>query len=160
MFEVIAASDRGLLLISDAALAEHYREIFAALRPGTTPGLSHGFLLGHHRDVGETFPADVDVVAVYPKGMGPSVRDLYVQGATVNGAGINASFAVEQDVTGRVVDRALGWSVALGAPFTFQRTLRSEYPSDLTGERSIPLGGVHGTAERLYRSRRPSPRTA
>ncbi|MFD8723526.1 ketol-acid reductoisomerase [Streptomyces sp. NPDC059629] len=151
MFEVIAASDMVLLLISDAALAEHYREIFAAMRPGTTLGLSHGFLLGHLRDVGETFPADIDVVAVCPKGMGPSVRALYVQGATVNGAGINASFAVEQDVTGRAVDRALGWSVALGAPFTFQTTLRSEYLSDLTGERSILLGGVHGIVESLYR---------
>ena len=151
MFEVIAASDMVLLLISDAAQAEHYREIFAALRPGTTLGLSHGFLLGHLNDVGESFPDDVDVIAVCPKGMGPSVRALYVQGATVNGAGINASFAVEQDVTGRAVDRALGWSVALGAPFTFQTTLRSEYLSDLTGERAMLLAGVHGIVESLYR---------
>jgi ketol-acid reductoisomerase len=151
MLEVIAASDMVLLLISDAALAEHYREIFAALRPGATLGLSHGFLLGHLSDVGETFPADVDVIAVCPKGMGPSVRALYVQGATVNGAGINASFAVEQDVTGRAVDRALGWSVALGAPFTFQTTLKSEYLSDLSGERAMLLAGVHGIVESLYR---------
>jgi ketol-acid reductoisomerase len=151
MFEVIDASDMVLLLISDAALAEHYREIFAALRPGTTLGLSHGFLLGHLADLGAGFPENIDVVAVCPKGMGPSVRALYVQGATVNGAGINASFAVEQDVTGRAVDRALGWSVALGAPFTFQTTLRSEYLSDLSGERAILLGGVHGIVESLYR---------
>lgn len=151
MFEVIAASDMVLLLISDAAFAEHYKEIFAALRPGTTLGLSHGFLLGHLTDVGESFPEDIDVVAVCPKGMGPSVRALYVQGATVNGAGINASFAVEQDVTGRAVDRALGWSVALGAPFTFQTTLRSEYLSDLCGERAMLLAGVHGLVESLYR---------
>jgi len=151
MFEVIAASDLVLLLISDAAQAEHFREIFAALRPGTTLGLSHGFLLGHLTDVGESFPADVDVIAVCPKGMGPSVRALYEQGATVNGAGINASFAVEQDVTGRAVDRALGWSVALGAPFTFQTTLKSEYLSDLCGERAMLLAGVHGIVESLYR---------
>ncbi|MEU2339832.1 ketol-acid reductoisomerase [Streptomyces sp. NPDC013172] len=151
MFEVIAASDMVLLLISDAALADYYRQIFAALRPGTTLGLSHGFLLGHLNDVGGAFPEDIDVVAVCPKGMGPSVRALYVQGATVNGAGINASFAVEQDVTGRAVDRALGWSVALGAPFTFQTTLRSEYLSDLTGERAMLLAGVHGVVESLYR---------
>ena len=151
MFEVIAASDMVLALISDAAFAEHYKEIFAALRPGTTLGLSHGFLLGHLSDVGDGFPEDVDVVAVCPKGMGPSVRALYVQGATVNGAGINASFAVEQDVTGRAVERALGWSVALGAPFTFQTTLRSEYLSDLSGERAILLAGVHGLVESLYR---------
>lgn len=151
MLQVIAASDMVLLLISDAALAEQYKEIFGVLRPGTTLGLSHGFLLGHLLDVGDDFPEDVDVVAVCPKGMGPSVRALYVQGATVNGAGINASFAVEQDVTGRAVDRALGWAVALGAPFTFQTTLRSEYLSDLSGERAILLAGVHGLVESLYR---------
>jgi ketol-acid reductoisomerase len=79
------------------------------------------------------------------------VRALYVQGAETNGAGINASFAVEQDNSGRAVERALGWSVGLGAPYTFQTTLRSEYLSDLTGERAILLGGVHGIVESLYR---------
>ena len=68
-------------------------------------------------------------IAVCPKGMGPSVRRLYVQGKEVNGAGINASFAVEQDIDGRATDIALGWSVALGSPYTFQTTLESEYKS-------------------------------
>ncbi|MFD9293330.1 ketol-acid reductoisomerase [Streptomyces sp. NPDC060030] len=150
MFGVIADSDMVILLISDAAQAEHYSAIFAALRPGATLGLSHGFLLGHLSQVGAEFPPGIDVIAVCPKGMGPSVRALYVQGATVNGAGINASFAVEQNVTGRAVERALGWSVALGAPFTFQTTLRAEFLSDLTGERAMLLGGVHGIVESLY----------
>jgi ketol-acid reductoisomerase len=151
MFEVIAASDMVLLLISDAAQAALYERIFAALRPGATLGLSHGFLLGHLAQQGATFPAGIDVIAVCPKGMGASVRALYVQGAETNGAGINASFAVEQDVSGRAVERALGWSVGLGAPYTFRTTLRSEYVSDLTGERAILLGGVHGIVESLYR---------
>jgi ketol-acid reductoisomerase len=76
--------------------------------------------------------------------MGASVRALYLQGRSANGAGINASFAVHQDVTGRAVDRALAWSVALGAPYTFQTTLSSEYLSDLSGERGILAGGLHG----------------
>jgi ketol-acid reductoisomerase len=139
MYEVIAGSDLVILLIADAAQAELHGQIFAALRPGTTLGLSHGFLLGHLTDLGERFPADVDVIAVCPKGMGKSVRALYVQGREVNGAGINASFAVQQDVTGHATDRALGWAVALGAPFTFQTTLHSEY---LPGERAILLAGV------------------
>src|SRR5882757_1485671 len=151
MFEVIAASDLVVLLISDAAQTELYEQIFAALRPGATLGLSHGFLLGHLDDLGTSFPAGIDVIAVCPKGMGASVRALYVQGAEVNGAGINASFAVHQDVSGHATDRALGWSIALGAPFTFQTTLRSEYLSDLTGERAMLLGGVHGIVESLYR---------
>ncbi len=151
MYEVIAASDMVLLLISDAAQAAQHKAIFAALRPGATLGLSHGFLLGFLDQQGIGFPANIDVIAVCPKGMGASVRALYLQGAQTNGAGINASFAVEQDVSGRATDRALGWSVGLGAPYTFQTTLRSEYLSDLTGERSILLGGVHGIVESLYR---------
>ena len=80
-----------LLLISDAAQAELYKEVFERLRPGATLGLSHGFLLGHLRNVGDDFPKNINVVAVCPKGMGPSVRRLYVQGREVNGAGINAA---------------------------------------------------------------------
>jgi ketol-acid reductoisomerase len=151
MFEVIAGSDMVLLLISDAAQAALHESIFAALRPGATLGLSHGFLLGYLDQQGGRFPEGIDVIAVCPKGMGASVRALYQQGVETNGAGINASFAVEQDVSGRAVDRALGWSVGLGAPYTFQTTLRSEYLSDLTGERAILLGGVHGIVESLYR---------
>ena len=151
MFEVIAASDMVLLLISDAAQAEHFREVFRALRPGATLGLSHGFLLGHLAALGEEFPPGVDVIAVCPKAIGPSVRAQYVLGRTVDGAGTNASFAVHQDVSGRATERALGWSVALGAPFTFRTTLESEYLSGLTAERAILLAGMHGIVESLYR---------
>jgi ketol-acid reductoisomerase len=154
MYQVIAESDMVILLISDAAMAGAYPDVFAALRPGATLGLSHGFLLGHLRQTGDDFPDDVDVIAVCPKGMGASVRALYLQGQSVNGAGINASFAVHQDVTGQAVDRALGWSLALGAPYTFQTTLSSEYLSDLTGERGILAGGVHGVVESAYRYHR------
>ena len=150
MYDVIRESDMSLLLISDAAFAENYKEIFAAFRPGTTLGLSHGFLLSHLQAQGESFPKDINVVAVCPKGMGPSVRRLYEQGREVNGAGINASFAVQQDVNGKATDYALGWSVALGSPYTFETTLESEYRSDIFGERGILLGAVHGLAESLY----------
>ena len=139
-----------LLLISDAAFAENYKQIFAAFRPGSTLGLSHGFLLSHLQAQGEDFPKNINVVAVCPKGMGPSVRRLYEQGREVNGAGINASFAVHQDVNGKATDYALGWSVALGSPYTFETTLESEYRSDIFGERGILLGAVHGIAESLY----------
>ena len=125
--------------------------VFEALRPGATLGLSHGFLLGHLNNVGAKFPANINVIAVCPKGMGPSVRRLYVQGKEVNGAGINASFAVQQDIDGRATDYALGWSVALGSPYTFQTTLESEFKSDIYGERGILLGAVHGIIESLYR---------
>jgi ketol-acid reductoisomerase len=151
MFAVIKESDISLLLISDAAQAELYPKVFESLRPGSTLGLSHGFLIGHLKNVGAKLPANVNVIAVCPKGMGPSVRRLYVQGKEVNGAGINASFAVHQDVDGRATDYALGWSVALGSPYTFETTLESEYKSDIYGERGILLGAVHGLIEALYR---------
>jgi ketol-acid reductoisomerase len=151
MYEVIRESDLVLLLIADGAQAEEYQRVFAAMRPGATLGLSHGFLLGHLKNVGAKFPENINVIGVCPKGMGPSVRRLYEQGADINGAGINASFAVEQDVTGRATDYALGWSVALGSPFTFQTTLESEYKSDIFGERGILLGAVWGIVECMYR---------
>ena len=151
MFDVIGQSDLVILLISDAAQAKLYKEIFAAMKPGATLGLSHGFLLGHLDSLGESFPADMDVIAVCPKGMGPSVRRLYEQGKEVNGAGINSSFAVHQDKSGKATDLALGWGVALGSPFMFETSLRSEYCSDIYGERGILLGAVHGIVESLYR---------
>ena len=85
------------------------------------------------KTVGAKFPDNINVIAVCPKGMGPSVRRLYEQGKEVNGAGINASFAVEQDIDGNAADIALAWSIALGAPFTFQTTLEREYLSDIYG---------------------------
>ncbi|KAG0608193.1 hypothetical protein M758_8G086300 [Ceratodon purpureus] len=151
VLETVAESDLVLLLISDAAQADNYQEIFKAMKPKSVLGLSHGFLLGHLNSVGDKFPEDISVIAVCPKGMGPSVRRLYVQGKEVNGAGINASFAVHQDVDGRATDVALGWSVALGSPFTFATTLEDEYKSDIYGERGILLGAVHGIVESLFR---------
>jgi ketol-acid reductoisomerase len=151
MFVVVKESDIVLLLIADAAQADLFGKVFENLRPGATLGLSHGFLLGHMKNVGAKFPPHINVIAVCPKGMGPSVRRLYVQGKEVNGAGINASFAVHQDVDGRATDYALGWSVALGSPYTFQTTLESEYKSDIYGERGILLGAVHGIIEALFR---------
>lgn len=150
MYQVIAESDLTLLLISDAAQALNYKQIFEAIRPGTTLGLSHGFLVGYLKSIGEAFPASINVIGVCPKGMGPSVRRLYEQGKEINGAGINSSFAIYQDVNGKATDYALGWSVALGSPFTFMTTLESEYKSDIFGERAILLGAVHGIVESLY----------
>ena len=154
MFELIARADMVLLLISDAAQAALYPKVFDALQSGATLGLSHGFLVGHLAAVGDDFPPDVNVVGVCPKGMGPSVRRLYQQGAAGDGAGINTSFAVEQDVDGWATDLALAWAVGIGAPYTFLTTLGSEYRSDVFGERGVLLGAVHGLVESLYRRAR------
>jgi ketol-acid reductoisomerase len=121
------------------------------MKPGATLGLSHGFLLGVMKSDNVDFRKDINVVLVAPKGMGPSVRRLYEQGKAVNGAGINSSFAVHQDYTGNATDIAIGWAVAVGAPFAFYTTLESEYKSDIYGERCILLGAVHGMVEALFR---------
>ena len=119
---------RGLHMQSgDAAQAKLYPRILAAMKPGSTFGLSHGFLLGVMQNEDADFRKDINVVLVAPKGMGPSVRRLYEQGKSVNGAGINASFAVHQDATGTASDIAVGWAIAVGAPFAFCTTLESEY---------------------------------
>lgn len=151
MHRVIRESEMVIVLISDAAQAENYQEIFANLQEGATLGLSHGFLLGYLESIGRYFPENVNVVAVCPKGMGPSVRRLYEQGKTVNGAGINASFAVEQDVNGKATEHALGWAVAVGSPYIFKTTMGMEFRSDIFGERGILLGAVHGIVEALFR---------
>ncbi|MEJ2688803.1 MAG: ketol-acid reductoisomerase, partial [Deltaproteobacteria bacterium] len=151
MYEVIRQSEMVILLISDAAQAECYQQVFDAMKDGATLGLSHGFLLGYLESKGKGFPANINVVGVCPKGMGPSVRRLYVQGKEINGAGINASFAVEQDIDGRAVDYALGWAVGIGSPYIFKTTLGYEFRSDIFGERGILLGAVHGIVEALYR---------
>jgi ketol-acid reductoisomerase len=151
VYEVINSSDMVLLLISDGAQATEYPKVFKAMRPGTFLGLSHGFLLGHLRNNGEYFPKDVDVALVAPKGMGPSVRRLYEQGKTINGAGINTSFAIENDYTGTCVDKTLGWAIGVGAPYCFPTTMCAEFSSDIFGERAVLLGGQHAMCEFLYR---------
>ncbi|MDZ7641679.1 MAG: ketol-acid reductoisomerase [Desulfurivibrio sp.] len=151
MHQVIRESEMVLLLISDAAQAENYQEVFDNLREGATLGLSHGFLLGYLESIDQKFPSHINVIGVCPKGMGPSVRRLYEQGKEVNGAGINCSFAVEQDIDGKATDQALGWAVAVGAPYIFKTTLGHEFRSDIFGERGILLGAVHGIVEMLYR---------
>ena len=154
LFDVAARADMVLLLIADAAQAALYPKLFDALRPGTTLGLSHGFLVGHLDTVQDEFPPDINVIGVCPKGMGPSVRRLYEQGASLAGAGINASFAVEQDVDGWATDLALAWSVGIGSPYTFRTTFDNEYRSDIFGERGVLLGALHGIVESLYRRAR------
>ncbi|KAH7511796.1 hypothetical protein FEM48_Zijuj12G0020600 [Ziziphus jujuba var. spinosa] len=148
IWETVSGSDLVLLLISDAAQADNCEKVFSHMKPNSILGLSHGFLLGHLQSIGLDFPKNISVIAVCPKGMGPSVRRLYVQGKQINGAGINSSFA---DVDGRATDVALGWSVALGSPFTFATTLELEYRSDIFGERGVLLGAVHGVVESLFR---------
>ncbi|CAL5403936.1 unnamed protein product [Camellia sinensis] len=151
IWETISGSDLVLLLICDAAQADNYEKIFSHMKPNSILGLSHGFLLGHLQSMGLDFPKNMSVIAVCPKGMGPSVRRLYVQGKEINGAGMNSSFGVHQDVDGRATDVALGWSVAIGSTFTFATTLEQECKSGIFGKQGILLGAVCGIVGTLFR---------
>nr|XP_028952691.1 ketol-acid reductoisomerase, chloroplastic-like [Malus domestica] len=96
IWETISGSDLVLLLIPDSAQADNYEKVLSHMKPYSILGLSDGFLLGHLQSVGLDFPKNISVIAVCPKGMGPSIRSLYVQGKEINGAGINSSFAVHR----------------------------------------------------------------
>lgn len=142
--DALGKSSMSLMLIADAAMAQDGHELVGMMPKGSLLGLSHGFWLGHLEAQGETPRADIDIVGVCPKGMGPSVRRLYEQGS-----GINSSYALTQgDPAAR--EKALAWSVGIGAPYTFQTTLENEWRSDIFGERAILLGGVHGIVEAMY----------
>lgn len=151
MFDAIKTSDMVIVLISDAAQSVLMPKIMKEMKSGAALGLAHGFILGHMQSKGEVWREDIDVVMVAPKGMGPSVRALYVQGKTTEGAGINASIAIEQDYTGNATDLTIAWGIAIGSPYIFQTTMESEYKSDIFGERGDLLGGVWALVETLYR---------
>lgn len=148
--DLVPDSDMVMLLISDGAQTEHWEEIIGMMKSGATLGLSHGFLLGHLTATGKSFRKDINIVLMAPKGMGDSVDRLYELGKTTEGAGINSSVAVEQDVDGHAYDRAIGWAVGTGSPVTFFTTMRNEWISDISGERFMLLGGVWGLVEAVY----------
>ncbi len=155
--EAISSSGMSLLLIADAALVREGERLISLARSGSDIGLSHGFYIGDLETSefrkAALLRADVNVLGVCPKGMGPSVRRLYEQGS-----GINSSYALEQAVRDQSImaarDRALAWSVGIGAPYTFQTTLGNEWRSDIFGERAMLLGGVHGIVEAMYEWKR------
>ena len=84
-------------------------------------------------------PKDIDVILVAPKGSGTTVRRLFLEGK-----GINASFAIHQDATGKARDRCLALGIAIGSGYLFETTFQKEVFSDLTGERGVLMGAIYG----------------
>ncbi|KAJ6859186.1 ketol-acid reductoisomerase [Populus alba x Populus x berolinensis] len=122
IWETVSGSDLVLLLISNAAQAGVYERVFSHMKPKSILGLSHGFLIEHLQSKGLDFPKHISVIAVCPEVEAHSARRDCVHGQKINGAGINSSIAVHQDIDGRGTDVALGWSVAIGSPLTFATT--------------------------------------
>jgi len=148
LFSLEEAAGRGTViqyLVSDAAQKLTWPRIKACLKEGDALYFSHGFAVVYKDQTGVVAPEFVDVVLVAPKGSGTSVRANFL-----NGSGINSSFAVEQDYTGRARERTLALGIAIGSGYLFATTFKHEVYSDLTGERGVLMGALAGIMEAQY----------
>jgi ketol-acid reductoisomerase len=143
---VLSSCDLNLMLVSDSAQCNNFEKYFSYLKPQSTLGFSHGFLLGHLKNIGKDFPKNNNIIMVAPKGMGLTVRSEYL-----SGRGINSSVGVYNDVDENAKNLALSWAYGIGSPQIFETTMEKEYISDIFGERAILLGGLHGIVEYLYK---------
>ena len=113
------------------------------VRPHLTVGkalyFSHGFSVVYSDQTGVVPPKDIDVILVAPKGSGTTVRRLFL-----DGKGINSSYAVHQDATGKAAERAKALGIAIGSGYLFETTFEKEVHSDLTGERGVLMGAIYG----------------
>ena len=148
LFEIEEACRRATIiqyLLSDAGQIASWPTVKQHLTAGKTLYFSHGFGVTFSEQTGIVPPADVDVVLVAPKGSGTSLRRLFVKGE-----GLNSSYAVYQDYTGKARDKALALGIGVGSGYLFETDFRKEVYSDLTGERGILMGALAGLFEAQY----------
>ena len=148
LFEIEEAVQRGTIiqmLVSDAAQRSIWPSVKKNLKPGDALYFSHGFSIVYKDQTKVIPPPDVDVIMVAPKGSGTSVRRNFL-----SGAGINSSFAVGQDATGRAQERCLAVGIGIGSGYLFPTTFEHEVFSDLTGERGVLMGALAGIMEAQY----------
>lgn len=148
LFDMEEAAKRGTIiqmLVSDAAQRSIWPMIEKCLTPGKALYFSHGFSIVYKKQTKVIPPKDVDVIMVAPKGSGLNVRRNFL-----SGAGINSSFAVEQDATGRAHDRCIAIGIAVGSGYLFPTTFKQEVFSDLTGERGVLMGALAGIMDAQY----------
>jgi ketol-acid reductoisomerase len=136
-------------LVSDAAQMILWPAIAPGLKEGDALFFSHGFGIVYNDQTGIVPPPNVDVIMVAPKGSGASVRANYLAGS-----GINSSYAVHQDYTGRALERTLAVGIAIGSGYLFPTTFEQEVYSDLTGERGVLMGALAGIMEAQYNTLR------
>ena len=142
LFSIEEAARRATIvcmLLSDAAQMQLWPTIKPHLTAGKTLYFSHGFAITWSDRSGVEPPADIDVVMVAPKGSGTSLRTMYLEGR-----GLNSSYAVHQDASGRALEKALALGIGIGSGYLFETTFRREAVSDLTGERGSLMGAVQG----------------
>ena len=161
LFPIEEACDKGTViqyLLSDAAQISMWETVKKYLTPGKALYFSHGFAITYQERTGIIPPADVDVILVAPKGSGTSLRRMFVEGR-----GLNSSYAIFQDATGRAKERVIALGIGIGSGYLFETNFKSEVYSDLTGERGSLMGAIQGLFAAQYdllRSRGHSPSEA
>ncbi|MEC4053943.1 ketol-acid reductoisomerase [Myroides odoratimimus] len=148
LFDIEEACQRGTIimnLLSDAGQIHTWEAVKGNLSEGKALYFSHGFGVAFHQKTNIIPPAGVDVFLVAPKGSGTSLRTLFLEGC-----GLNSSYAIFQDATGRAQERALAVGIAIGSGYLFETTFEREAYSDLTGERGVLMGAIAGIFEAQY----------
>ena len=149
LFPIKEAAQKGTIimeLLSDAGQTATWPVVKECLNEGDALYFSHGFSIVYKEQTGIIAPDNVDVILVAPKGSGTSVRANFLAGD-----GINSSFAIDQDFTGRAKDRTLAIGIVVGSGYLFPTTFQKEVFSDLTGERGVLMGCLSGVMEAQYK---------
>jgi ketol-acid reductoisomerase len=148
LFEVEEAAQRGTIifnLLSDAGQIACWPTLKENLTAGKMLYFSHGFGITYHDQTGIIPPADIDVALIAPKGSGTSLRRLFIEGK-----GLNSSYAIFQDATGKAHEKTIALGIGVGSGYLFETTFQKEVYSDLTGERGILMGALAGVMEAQY----------
>ena len=152
LFSIEEACERATIievLLSDAAQIACWPVIKKHLTAGKALYFSHGFAITYSDRTGIVPPADVDVIMVAPKGSGTSLRTMFLEGR-----GLNSSYAIYQDATGRAWERVIALGIGVGSGYLFETTFKREVYSDLTGERGTLMGAIQGLLLAQYETLR------
>ena len=148
LFELEKACQKGTILqylLSDAGQISVWPTVKENLSPGKALYFSHGFGVTFNERTGIVPPDNVDVILVAPKGSGTSLRRMFLEGR-----GLNSSFAIFQDSTGRAKERVVALGIGVGSGYLFPTTFKKEVYSDLTGERGTLMGAIQGIFAAQY----------
>ncbi len=148
LFSIEEAAEKATIiqyLLSDAGQIAVWPTIKERLTAGKALYFSHGFGITYKERTGIVPPSDVDVILVAPKGSGTSLRRLFQAGK-----GLNSSYAIFQDATGRAQERVIALGIGVGSGYLFETTFKKEVYSDLTGERGVLMGALAGVMEAQY----------
>ena len=140
LFEIEEAAERATIiqyLLSDAGQIAVWPSIKKHLAPGKALYFSHGFGITYKERTGIVPPADVDVILIAPKGSGTSLRRMFLQGR-----GLNSSYAVFQDATGRAFERVVALGIGVGSGYLFE--------TDFKRERGTLMGAIQGIFAAQY----------